>query len=206
MKDLTTDNEETTETAPDVIDWGNVGNTESDSAPVKGFDLSEYKSLDPDTTETGSIDESKTDTGSDSETDPDINDPRFYFQSGKKKGQRRPQPKGVNVSFKNPTTEKVLSGEIISGALFLSMIDMVLPMILAGLNNQFTKVKIDPDKMQLTDKQKKELEPLFNAIVKAIKFEGNPVLLGVVGLGSIYAMNFIMLRTAAKIEQQTKHE
>lgn len=194
MKELNNTEETTTEPTPtpDVIDWGNVGN--ENKGP--GLDLSEYKSLEP---ETVSAPDQPTETPEQGE--PDLNDPRFYFQSGKKKGQRRPVKEGVNVSFKTPNTTKVLTGEIISGALFLTMIDMIFPMVLAGVNNQFSKVKIDADKMQLTDKQKKELEPLFNAIVKAINFEGNPVLLGVVGLGSIYAMNFIMQRSIAKIEQ-----
>lgn len=192
MKELNSNDEPTTESVPDLIDWGNVGN--DNKGP--GLDLSEYKSLEPET-----VSQSEPSPEPEPQTEPDLNDPRYYFQSGKKKGQRRPIKEGVNVSFKTPNTTKVLTGEIISGALFLTMIDMIFPMVLAGVNNQFSKVKIDPDKMQLTDKQKKELEPLFNAIVKAINFEGNPVLLGVVGLGSIYAMNFIMCRSIAKIEQ-----
>ena len=125
------------------------------------------------------------------------NDPRYYYQSGVKKGQLRPKPK-LTAQPPQPAQPAGITGEIISGVLFLTLIDMLFPMLIAGLNNIASKDKIKYEHLQLTDKQKKELEPVANEVAKRIALTGNPIVLMCIAMGGIYGLNFAMLKMNSK--------
>jgi len=72
-----------------------------------------------------------------------------YYVRGKKKGL--PKPPGRGTAPK-PTT--IVASSLITGSLFITMIDIILPMVFAGLNNWRSKIKVDSDKMKMTQRQK----------------------------------------------------
>jgi len=189
------------------FNWDTLEATNSDSdKPL--FDLNEYKDVTPERTEPiqapteqapGVEQQAPPATESNSEN---IYDSRYYYQSGAKKGQRRKTPK---VTYNMPP-DKVssLGGAFLTGALFLTMIDLLFPMLIAVVNNQFTKTKIDPDNLRLDASQKKELQPVADEVVKYINFEANPVVLLLIGLGGVYGMNFYIQKQKASESLKTK--
>ncbi len=117
-----------------------------------------------------------------------------YYQSGKKAGQLRP-----NMKHHAPAKEKMeISGSLIDGALFIMLVDMLLPLLITVANNQLSKDKIDIEDLQLTDKQKKDLSPIADEVVKKISLEANPIWLMVIAMGGIYGINFMVAKQNAK--------
>lgn len=137
------------------------------------------------------------DSGNETPTLPDDkSDPTLYFQSGAKKGQLKPRArKGI---VKNDTETMTLDSELLSGALFLTLIDLIVPSIIVFLNNKVSKKKIEVDQLSLTPKQKAELERVADAVVKKINFNGSPVTLLLVSLLGIYGVNFMALKSLQK--------
>ena len=138
----------------------------------------------------------------------DTSDPRFYYQSGKKKGQRRPKPRDVNRTTYNPPENHAvtISGNIITGALFLLLIDMLVPLLIGLLNDRVSKNKIDIKQLKLTKEQKNELEPICDAVVKHINFTANPIVILVLSLSGIYGINYMALLQSAKLDEKLKHK
>lgn len=100
-----------------------------------------------------------------------------------------------------PRKEKpvVISGEIISGALFIMLIDLAIPQVIAIANNQFSKNKIDANELRLTKAQKDELQPLADQVVKQLEITGNPVYIFILSMMGIYGLNFAMLKQTENI-------
>lgn len=194
------------------FDWDTLGTKEGDSGNVL-FDLNDYKDVTPERTEPipPPVSDSEETPAPESTNPPGPNpgtenvyDSRYYYQSGAKKGQRRKTPK---VSYNMPP-DKVssLGGAFLTGALFLTMIDLLFPMLIAVVNNQFTKTKIDPDNLRLDAAQKKELQPVADEVVKYINFEANPVILLLIGLGGVYGMNFYIQKQKANESLKTSKQ
>lgn len=114
------------------------------------------------------------------------------YKTGKKAGQ----PRKPRVTVTPNTQQTTLSGEILTGALFITLIDLCLPMIIAGLNNRFSKSKIKASDLYLTAKQKSELSPIADKVVKQFDFNANPNALLVISMIGIYGANFAMLKFA----------
>lgn len=127
----------------------------------------------------------------------------LYYQSGKKAGQLKPLKAKVNVSPTNqPAT---LSGEILTGALFITLIDLILPILLVGLNNRFSDSKMKVSDLQLNAKQKSELSPLADKVIKQVNIEANPNLLFFMSLIGIYGANFAVVKMSnPNIKQNEK--
>jgi len=134
--------------------------------------------------------------------DPAGSDPKQeYYKRGAKKGL--PKPAG-SQSKPKPTT--IVASSLITGSLFITMIDIILPMVFAGLNNWRSKVKVDSDKMKMTQRQKDDLAPIGDAVVKELNINANPVALLLIGLGGIYGGNLVMLRNEAEKEMKKAAE
>jgi hypothetical protein len=116
-----------------------------------------------------------------------------YYRTGKKAGQPRP-PKKNAVTVNKATEQTTLSGEILTGALFITMVDLILPMIISGINNRFSKDKIKASDLYLSQKQKNELAPIADRVVKQFDFNGNPNILLLFSMVGIYGANFAMLK------------
>jgi len=126
------------------------------------------------------------------ETPGDLSDPTKYYQTGLKKGQ--PRPGGGRKSKQEESN--TITSELISGALFITLIDLLFPMLISAINNKFSKTKIEAADLQLTPKQKAEIEPLSNEVVKYININGHPIALFCIAMGGIYGLNFMSLKMA----------
>jgi len=130
--------------------------------------------------------------------------PYGRYQRGKKKGQPRTAPFiSVKAGVTQPTQVVVqpqtakLSGMLIDGGLFLTLINIAVPLLIAILNNYVEKDKkkhIDPQKLKLTNDQKKELDPVVDAVMKQVSLTGNPLVILLVGLLTAYGLNFMALK------------
>lgn len=194
MKEVATDTTEKT----NAIDWNNLDSVVNEkpitNADELDNDLSEYKNasinFNQDEVEQPEPDEPPTPLQGANADDP-TQDKNLYYQSGKKKGQLKPNKTRVSYQPNKPAT---LSGEFLTGAIVIMLIDILLPLIFAGINNTVSKKKIDADKLKLTDKQKKEFEPIADAVLKSVKIEANPLLVLGIGLVGAYGMNFYLLK------------
>lgn len=122
---------------------------------------------------------------------PSIN-PLDTYKSGKKAGQpRKPRVTATFTPDQNPGS---LSGELLTGALFLTLVDLLFPIIICGINNRFTKDKIKASDLSLTEKQKKEIAPIADRVLKQINVQANPTLLLFLSMVGIYGANFAVAK------------
>lgn len=133
------------------------------------------------------------------ETDDDKSDPTKYFQSGKKKGQPRPAKRRA-VSFEQNSNDPdtVAFGDVLTGAMFIMLIDMLLPLLIEVVNNRFTKHKIKASDLSMTAEQRKRLTPLADGVVKQWNIKANPAVLLLIGFAGVYGMNYAALIQEAK--------
>jgi len=134
--------------------------------------------------------------------------PYGRYQRGKKKGQPRSTPYiSAKVAAAPPvqmqTTQQTakISGMLIDGGLFLTLINIAVPLLIAVLNNAFEKDKkkhINPEKLKLTSDQKKELDPVCDAVMKQVQLTGNPLMILLIGLMTAYGLNFMALKLDMK--------
>jgi len=126
-----------------------------------------------------------------------------YYQTGNKAGQLRPSQK-----HKAPPPEKMeLQGSsLIDGALFIMLIDMLFPLIITALNNKFTDSKIKLEDLQLNDKQKKDLTPVADEVIKKLSLQANPIWLLVIAMSGIYGINYMAAKSAADVTPKKKNE
>lgn len=126
-----------------------------------------------------------------------------FYKTGKKAGQPKP-PKKVAFTYNPATQPATLSGEILTGALFLTLVDLIIPTIIVGINNRFTKQKIKATDLQLSAAQKKELAPIADQVIKQIDIKANPTLLLCVSMLGIYGANFAMLKLSEPKQQNNE--
>ena len=105
-----------------------------------------------------------------------------------------PAPKTTLSFDQQPGEQATISGEILSGTLFLTLIESFMPIIIGILNEKFDKKKIDIKKLKLTAAQKKELIPICDEVVKKLQITANPVYLLIGSLIGIYGINYMALR------------
>jgi hypothetical protein len=123
----------------------------------------------------------------------DKSNPLLYYQRGKKQGEMKPDAKKW-LEQKGDYNKATVSGELISGILFITLVDQLFPAFIAFLNNQFSKDKIKSHQMQLTAKQKSELAPVCDELIKQWEITANPLLILSVSLLGIYGMNYANLK------------
>lgn len=85
----------------------------------------------------------------------------------------------------------VISGEIITGLLFITLLDLTLPMLMCSTNNALTGEKMNPNDLKLTQTQKNELEPIADEVMKELQLKANPIFILIVSFISIYGMKFL---------------
>lgn len=181
----------------DVKDQEIPEQVKKDSAPDIDAMFSGYKeSMVIDTTDkdTGGGDQPVSFGKSGRTVDPsDKNNPLLYYQRGKKQGQMKPDAKKW-LEQKGEYNKASISGELISGILFLTLVDQLFPAFIAFLNNQFSDKKIKSHQMQLTAKQKGELAPVCDELIKQWEITANPLLILSISLLGIYGMNYANLK------------
>lgn len=127
------------------------------------------------------------------------------FQNGKPRkrparnaGQPFNQQTHPTDTGKPVLDQATVSGILIDGAMFLVIVDMVLPLAFSALNNRFSDEKISPDDLQLTSDQRKQMTPIIDQIMKNVSMTGNPVVLLCFLMMTAYGMNFMKAKIMAK--------
>lgn len=151
--------------------------------------------------------EPETDTGPDNEENPNQTDNTessqagpapfstwhgnpMYFQRGAKKGTKKPNY--------TPKETMEISGSLIDGALFLMLIDLVIPLLITMLNNNFATTQIKVEDLQMTEKQKRDLTPVADQAARYLTLKMNPVWLLCICMAGIYGLNFMAAKLTAK--------
>lgn len=135
-----------------------------------------------------------------------------YYRTGKKAGQPRPvKPPGnvPPVQPVQPLPQQQVQGQpvqnsLISGALFLVVIDVAIPYVIVFINNKYSKIKMTAGLIQLSKEQKKDLEPIAEEVVRYLNIRANPVLIFTVSIGGMYAMNYNLQKTILQAKQTLK--
>lgn len=137
----------------------------------------------------------------------------LYYQSGKKQGQIKPPPKkGFAAAFQqpqmsvNPETSIMTADSIISGAMFLAIINLLLPMGFALINNLVVKDKrkmIDWELLQIDEKATKQLDTLASKALKSIKIDANPLGVFIFAIFGLYAMQFMTVKMLTDVQAKT---
>ncbi len=118
-----------------------------------------------------------------------IGDKRYY-QRGAKAGQLRPG--GVRATYNHNATSTIPATMLINGALFLSVINFIIPLTIVTINNWVSpKEKMTLKDLRLTNEEKKEIDPLMDATLKQLNIQGNPLILLMITLTAAYSMKFI---------------
>lgn len=135
--------------------------------------------------------------------------PIEYFQRGAKRGQPKPyRPIYNNPHQQQPQTQFTVStpppatmggSAVLNGAMFLVLVDLLFPMILEIANNWLDpKNKISARQLKLDDKQKKDIEPIADMVMKQVNINGNPTWLLIMALAGTYGLNFMALKAMQK--------
>jgi hypothetical protein len=123
--------------------------------------------------------------------------PDKYFTRGSKKGLPK-NPQKTMQELNPPAKEMQISGSLIDGALFIMLVDLLFPLIITLVNNKVSKDKVDVEDLQLTEKQKKDLEPIATEAMKSMSMKANPMLLMLISFAGIYGINFMAAKTNVK--------
>lgn len=118
-----------------------------------------------------------------------------YEVSKQPKGKRgRPRKDEPLQNSGGPTQ---IEGEaLISGALMLMLIDLALPNLISFANNKFNKKgkKIKASDLQMTEEQRRDLEPLADQVAKEMMLKASPLSVLIISMIGIYGINFMMLK------------
>jgi len=129
-----------------------------------------------------------------------------YYKTGKKAGQPKPPKKGQAPPLNPAGQLSIQATTFITGAVFVTMIDMIIPLFMVGIYNfvQGRKKRdfkpLDYEKVQMTPKQKSDLGMVADAVVRELKLSGSPSFLFFLGLAGVYFMNFILQKSLADSE------
>jgi hypothetical protein len=121
------------------------------------------------------------------------------FAKGKR-GRKKGQKAGMTAeeATKDIIGEPVNidSNPIITGGLLILLIDLVLPNIIAFANNKFSKTKkIKATDLQLSEDERKQLEPLAEQVAKEMSVKANPLTVLIVSLVGMYGMKLMMQKS-----------
>lgn len=124
------------------------------------------------------------------------------YKTGKKAGQPR-KPRMTYTPDQNPAS---LGGEILTGALMLTLVDLLFPLIITAINNRFSKDKMKVKDLELSAKQKSEIAPIADRVLKQINFNANPTALLIFSIVGIYATNYAIAKmlTPTKLNDNEK--
>lgn len=132
-------------------------------------------------------------------------EPIRYYKTGAKAGQIKPPRKSGKPAVNVPQTPNTLqASSFLNGAILLGMLDLLLPMVLCGLNNWRSKIKINPDKLGMTPKQKEELRPAADAVLKELNINASPSLILGIAIVGIYTTNLMLLRSESEAQMKIK--
>lgn len=128
-----------------------------------------------------------------------------YYQRGAKKGQLKPPKKGTAPALNPAGQLSIQATTFITGAIFITLVDLLLPLVITGLYNFMNRknkdgVQLNYETMKMTPSQRNDLAPVGDAVVRELKLNGSPTLLFLLGLAGVYFMNFILNKSKAEKE------
>lgn len=127
-----------------------------------------------------------------------------YFQTGAKAGQKRQRrARQPLVSYEQREGDSVVGGELITGAMFISMIDLLFPAIIVTVNNFIVsdpKNQMRISDMQLGDDVITKLKPLAESTLRRIKLRGDPMVWLIITMGGMYAYRYAQVHFDRKLE------
>lgn len=170
-----------------LTEYGQPANVEEKQSDDTGTNVSEKT---PDTNSEGNADNWKGNSA--------------YYQTGTKVGQLRKSPAKKTVTYE-PEKETFGADELITGALFLSLVDLLFPLLICGLHNYFTRknkdrVKIEWTNVSLTGEQRKQLTPIADKAVRQLKLHLNPALALVLTMAGLYGVQYATALMEAKLK------
>jgi hypothetical protein len=115
-----------------------------------------------------------------------------------KRGRKKGQKNGMKADdiFSDPDqSQQVNDNPIITGALLVMLIDIALPNIIVLINNKVSKSKIKVNTLQLTDDEKKSIEPLAEQVAKEMSVKANPLTVLIISLVGMYGMKLMVQKT-----------
>lgn len=137
--------------------------------------------------------------------------PQEYYKRGAKKGQPKPLRKITTANGQQvytappPQNNQLALSTLISGAMFITLIDLLIPLSIAGLNNLFNKdTKLEADKLKMTQSQRNDLSMVGEAVVRELKINAPHWVLMLIALFGIYGFNAVLLINSQKQLQAKK--
>lgn len=129
-----------------------------------------------------------------------------YFQTGAKAGQKRQRKPRTRMQYTGAYEESTISADIITGAMFISLVDLLIPMLFVTINNYLTGEKLKPTDLSLSAEQCRKLEPVADKAMSYIKLRGNPlIILGLTLLG-MYSMQLVKAKMEYKVKKMNENE
>lgn len=128
-----------------------------------------------------------------------------YYQTGKKAGQKKPNRAKVTYTPSNQTAS--ISGDLISGAMFLALINLLMPSLLVAVHNYLTKDKnlhLKWSDIKISQEQENKLAPIADMAAKQIILSWSPTAIFFVSLFSLFAMNLAVARMSKDLENKAK--
>ena len=125
--------------------------------------------------------------------------PSIKEQIGKYKDVKPPSQQATILNPVKPEPAKVDMGKMITGALFLVMIDNTFPPLLLKLfsfvSDDFDKIDIKAAarEVKMSDEQRKDFEPLAKSCVEFVFGYMHPMVGLFMGLSFVYGGNILML-------------
>jgi|SRR5882672_6670439 len=111
-----------------------------------------------------------------------------------KRGRRaggKNAPKIPPQEFRPQESKPLFVGAVINGAIFITIIDIFMPMIIAGVHNQFNENKIKPSDLKMPKETRSELEPLCNEVIKSMNIQMDPKWALLLTVVSMYGMSYM---------------
>jgi hypothetical protein len=128
----------------------------------------------------------------------------LYFQTGKKAGQLR--PKGPKMVYTPSNTPASISGDLITGAMFLALINLLMPVLISGIHNYFAKKKEDKLKwndIAITKEQENKLAPIADMAAKQIVLTWSAPAVLIFSMIGLYAMQYALARMENSLKQKS---
>jgi hypothetical protein len=130
---------------------------------------------------------------------PIVDEPAAQEFAKKKRGRKPGQKAGMSasdVTDMNPeTTGMIGENPIITGGLLMLLIDLALPNVIALINNKVSKSKITASTLQLSEDERKQLEPLADQVAREMSVKANPLTVLIISLVGLYGMKLMQQKS-----------
>jgi hypothetical protein len=114
---------------------------------------------------------------------------------GRKPGQKNGAAKDEFTGIPGIDQNFINENPVISGGLLILLIDLALPNIMCFVNNKVSKQKIKASSLQLTEDERKQLEPLADQVAREMAVKANPLTVLIISLVSMYGMKLMTQKT-----------